>query len=123
MRRHQGIFPHLVRCVSPPDQGCGLDGLSGWPSLEQAVTLAADHLIHVQVSENYRGTPGTGQTQWDSLKRGLKDIHYQGAISIESFTPEIQELAGAVCIWKNLADNQDDFARDGLRFLKKLFND
>ncbi|PHN01749.1 sugar phosphate isomerase/epimerase family protein [Flavilitoribacter nigricans] len=90
--------------------------------IEQAFLTAGDKLIHVQVSENYRGTPGTGLTPWGALKSGLEKINYRGTISIESFTPEIKELAGAVCIWKNLADNQDDFASDGLQFLKQLFN-
>jgi len=90
--------------------------------LEAAITLAGDKLIHVQVSENYRGTPGTGQTPWNSFKAGLKKINYSGVVSIESFTPEIKELAGAVCIWRNLAESQDDFAQDGITFLKKLLN-
>ena len=90
--------------------------------LEAAITLAGDKLIHVQVSENYRGTPGTGQTPWNSFKAGLEKINYSGVVSIESFTPEIKELAGAVCIWKNLAESQDDFAQDGITFLKKLLN-
>lgn len=92
------------------------------PDLEKAITSAGDKLIHVQVSENYRGTPGTGQTPWESFKRGLERINYQGAVSIESFTPEVKELAGAVCIWKNLASDQDTFASDGLKFLKNLLN-
>ena len=91
-------------------------------NLEKAITTAGDKLIHVQVSENYRGTPGTGQTPWQSFKKGLEKINYQGVVSIESFTPEIKELAGAVCIWKNLADSQDSFASDGIAFLKKLLN-
>lgn len=89
--------------------------------IEQAFLTVGDALIHVQVSENYRGTPGTGLTPWEAFKKGIEKISYQGAISIESFTPEIKELAGAVCIWKNLADNQDDFAADGLTFLQQLF--
>lgn len=89
--------------------------------LETAVIAAGDKLIHVQVSENYRGIPGTGQTNWQSLKRGLDRIGYRGTVSIESFTPDIKELAGAVCIWKDLAESQDDFAINGLAFLKKLF--
>jgi D-psicose/D-tagatose/L-ribulose 3-epimerase len=89
-------------------------------NLEKAITTAGDKLIHVQVSENYRGTPGTGQTPWQSFKAGLEKINYQGAVSIESFTPEIKELAGAVCIWKNLAESQDGFASEGIAFLKKL---
>jgi D-psicose/D-tagatose/L-ribulose 3-epimerase len=90
-------------------------------NLETAVLTAGTDLIHVQVSENYRGTPGTGQTPWDSLKRGLVKINYQGAVSIESFTPEVKQLAGAVCIWRNLADSQDQFASQGVSFLKNLF--
>lgn len=90
--------------------------------LEHAITSVGDLLIHVQVSENYRGTPGTGQTPWHAFKSGLEKIRYKGAVSIESFTPEIKELAGAVCIWKNLASSQDDFAKEGNIFLKTLLN-
>jgi D-psicose/D-tagatose/L-ribulose 3-epimerase len=92
-------------------------------SLENAIVTAGNKLIHVQVSENYRGTPGTGQTNWDAIKRGLTRINYDGVVSIESFTPEIKELAGAVCIWKNLASNQDDFASEGFIFLKQLLKE
>jgi D-psicose/D-tagatose/L-ribulose 3-epimerase len=90
--------------------------------IEKAITLTGDKLIHVQVSENHRGIPGSGQTNWQSFRRGLANIGYQGAVCIESFTPDIKELAGAVCIWKNLADSQDGFAEEGIAFLKKLLN-
>jgi D-psicose/D-tagatose/L-ribulose 3-epimerase len=85
----------------------------------QAITKAGDYLIHMQVSENYRGTPGTGQTRWDHYRKGLELINYQGVVSIESFTPENHELAGAVCFWHPMAESQDAFATDGLKFLKK----
>ncbi len=86
-------------------------------NLAEAVKLVGDKLIHVQVSENHRGIPGTGQTRWNDLREGLEAVGYEGIVSIESFTPEIKELAGAVCIWKPFAENQDEFAREGLRFL------
>lgn len=92
------------------------------PDLERAVKLAGDKLIHVQIADNYRGTPGTGSVRWDLLSKGLKEINYGGVISIESFTPEIKELAGAVCIWRHLAPDQDQFASEGLAFMKKTFN-
>jgi D-psicose/D-tagatose/L-ribulose 3-epimerase len=88
--------------------------------LEQAIRLVGPRVLHVQVSENYRGTPGTGQTRWDSFKRGLDAIGYSGGVSIESFTPEIKELAGAVCFWRPMAASQDAFASDGLAFLRRL---
>jgi D-psicose/D-tagatose/L-ribulose 3-epimerase len=88
--------------------------------LEQAIRAVGPRVLHVQVSENYRGTPGTGQTRWDSFKRGLDAIGYAGGVSIESFTPEIKELAGAVCFWRPMAASQDAFASDGLAFLRRL---
>ena len=89
--------------------------------LKAAIECAGKHLLHVQVSENYRGAPGTGQTRWNEFKEGLEAISYRGVVSIESFTPHVQELAGAVCIWKPFAESQDAFASNGLRFLTELF--
>ncbi len=90
--------------------------------VEQAIITAGPKLIHVQVSENYRGTPGTGQTRWDAYYRGLEAIDYNGTVTIESFTPENKELAGTVCFWHPMADDQDEFAIDGLKFLKNWSN-
>jgi len=116
----------LVTDVNHPAAKVMLDGFHmaiEESNLESAITSVGQKLIHLQVSENYRGTPGTGQTSWHPLRQGLRNIGYKGVISIESFTPEIKELAGAVCIWKNLAPSQDAFAQNGLQFLKKLLND
>lgn len=90
--------------------------------IRAAINAAGDHLLHIQVSENHRGVPGTGLTPWGDFAEGVKDIQYQGTISIESFTPNNVELAGAVCIWKTMAESQDAFAREGLNFLRKLIN-
>ena len=49
---------------------------------------------------------------------GLEKINYNRTVTIESFTPENKELAGAVCFWHPMAENQDDFAIEGLSFLK-----
>lgn len=88
-------------------------------NLEEAVRTVGEKLVHVQVSENHRGIPGTGQTNWESFRQGLEAVGYRGVVSIESFTPHVQELAGAVCIWKSFAPTQDEFAERGLRFLKE----
>ena len=112
----------LIVDINEPQAKVVLDGFHmniEEPDLESAILRAGDKLIHVQVSENYRGTPGTGQTNWAAWKRGLEAIDYRGTISIESFTPQVKELAGAVCIWKPLVPSQDGFANEGLKFLKK----
>jgi D-psicose/D-tagatose/L-ribulose 3-epimerase len=113
----------LVADINHPAAKVLLDGFHmsiEEKNIEEAITTVGDKLIHVQVSENYRGIPGTGLTPWHMFKSGLKNIGYSGTVSIESFTPEIKELAGAVCIWKNLADSQDEFASQGIVFLKNL---
>jgi D-psicose/D-tagatose/L-ribulose 3-epimerase len=89
--------------------------------LEQAVCTAGARLFHMQVSENYRGTPGTGLTNWAALKRGLAAVKYQGGISIESFTTDNRQLADAVCFWTPKAESQDALASEGLAFLRGVF--
>ncbi|SHN35184.1 D-psicose/D-tagatose/L-ribulose 3-epimerase [Cyclobacterium lianum] len=111
----------LIADINHPAAKVLLDGFHmniEEPDIEKAIEQAGEKLIHVQVSENYRGTPGTGQTRWDAYKRGLEKVNYTGTVTIESFTPEIKELAGAVCIWRPLAESQDAFAADGYKFLK-----
>ncbi|WP_298708277.1 sugar phosphate isomerase/epimerase [Chitinophaga sp.] len=107
-----------------PSAGVGLDSFH--MSIEEkdpgeAIRTAGDWLVHVQVSENHRGIPGTGQTPWNSLRDAIREVGYKGVVSIESFTPDVVELAGAVCIWKQLAPDQDTFGREGIRFLQQLF--
>lgn len=114
----------LVRDINHPAAKVLLDGFHMTieeRNIREAINTVGDHLIHVQVSENHRGIPGTGLTPWNDFRDGLKDIGYEGAVVIESFTPEIKELAAAVCIWKTMAKSQDEFARQGLQHLKETF--
>ncbi|HLR37432.1 MAG TPA: sugar phosphate isomerase/epimerase family protein [Chitinophagaceae bacterium] len=111
----------LIRDINEAAVGIGLDMFHmniEEPDPEQAIIDAGDKLLHMQVSENFRGTPGTGSAPWEAYYAGLSEIGYKGIVSIESFAPANKELAAAVCIWKNLAADQDSFARDGNRFLK-----
>jgi D-psicose/D-tagatose/L-ribulose 3-epimerase len=41
---------------------------------------------------------------------------------IESFTSQVEGLAQAAAIWRPLAKTQDDLARDGLKFLRRLLS-
>jgi len=112
----------LIKDINHPAAKIMLDGFHmniEEKDIEKAIINSGDDLIHLQVSENYRGTPGTGSTPWDAYKKGLEAINYKGTVTIESFTPENKELAGAVCFWHPMAENQDGFASEGLLFLKK----
>ena len=116
----------LIKDINHPRAKICLDGFHmaiEEKNLIEAFSIAGDDLIHVQVSENYRGIPGTGTTNWNDFKLGIEKINYKGNIVIESFTPNNKSLAEAVSIWKPLAESQDSFAINGLKFLKKVFTE
>jgi D-psicose/D-tagatose/L-ribulose 3-epimerase len=85
-----------------------------------AIRLAGERLLHVHACENDRGVPGTGQVHWQAIAAALKEIHYNKAVVIESFTPAVKSIAQAVCIWREIAPSQDAIASQGLAFLHSL---
>ena len=87
-----------------------------------AIRQAGSRIFHVHACENDRGVPGTGQVNWPGVAQALKDVNYQGAVVIESFTPNVQSIARAVCIWRDIAPDQDSIATDGLAFLQGLMS-
>lgn len=86
-----------------------------------AIRRAGSRIYHVHACENDRGIPGTGQVNWTAVAQALQDVNYDGAVVIESFTPEVQSIARAVCIWRDIAPDQDSIAIEGLAFLQRLF--
>src|SRR6516225_8517556 len=54
-------------------------------SQAQAVASCASETIHVHISENDRGIPGTGQVDWNGVSSGLKETGYDGYLTIEAF--------------------------------------
>ncbi len=83
--------------------------------------LGKGMLCHFHACENDRGIPGTGHQDWIGIRDALRDIEYDGAAVIESFTPGTVEIAKAASIWRPLAPSQDELAAQGARFLRELF--
>ncbi len=114
----------LVRRVDHPNVGLCLDlfhlGIEE-KSLGHALRAAGHHLKHVQVAENDRGTPGSGQLGWIEFAGALKDIGYDGHVVIETFSDRVEAIARAAAIWRPLANDPDTLAREGLDFLRRLF--
>ena len=74
---------------------------------------------HFHASESDRGELGTGQVRWKKVFAALKDIHYDGWITIESFATGIVDLCAAACIWRPIYESADHLAIEGLAFLKR----
>lgn len=88
-------------------------------SIPDAIRAAGARLRHFHSCENDRGAPGSGHVEWDATFEALSDVNYDGLVVIESFTPEIREIARAVSAWRPVAKSGDDLAREGLKFLKQ----
>jgi D-psicose/D-tagatose/L-ribulose 3-epimerase len=88
-------------------------------SQAQAIETCAAETIHVHVSENDRGTPGTGQVDWEGYFSALKKTGYDGYYTIEAFGLALPALAAATRVWRRLFDDEMKLCRDGLAFIKK----
>ena len=74
---------------------------------------------HVHISENDRGTPGTGQVRWDEAFKTLKEIKYDGWMVIEAFGRALPDLAAATRVWRDLFPTAKEVYTDGLKMIKQ----
>jgi D-psicose/D-tagatose/L-ribulose 3-epimerase len=84
-----------------------------------AIASCAAETIHVHVSENDRGIPGTGQVRWDDYFAGLKKSGYNGYLTIEAFGRALPALAAATRVWRDLFPDAMGLCREGYSFIKK----
>lgn len=85
-----------------------------------AIRLVGDKLYHFHACGNDRGAPGADHIAWDEIIPALHEVNYDGALVIESFTPDNQTIARAAAIWRPLADTQEALAEEGLAFLRRV---
>ena len=84
-----------------------------------AVRTLAPVLAHVHISENDRGTPGTGGVNWDQSFNTLKEVGYDGWLVIEAFGRALPALAAATKVWRDLFPSPEEVYTQGLRFMKE----
>ena len=76
-------------------------------------------LGHVHISENDRGTPGTGQVNWCEAFTTLKKVGYDGWLVIEAFGRALPDLAAATKVWRDLFPTPKQVYVDGLKWIKQ----
>ncbi|MGB5554268.1 MAG: sugar phosphate isomerase/epimerase family protein [Flavobacteriaceae bacterium] len=87
-------------------------------SQAEALHTIAPVLKHVHISENDRGTPGSGQVNWTDVFNTLKEINYNGWLTIEAFSTIIPEFANAINVWRDY-DPAEEIYIKGYQFIKK----
>jgi D-psicose/D-tagatose/L-ribulose 3-epimerase len=76
-------------------------------------------LKHVHTCENDRGIPGSGHVEWKEVFRALRDLNYDGWLTIEGFGFAIKDLSAAAAIWRDIERTPESIAFEGVKFLKK----
>jgi D-psicose/D-tagatose/L-ribulose 3-epimerase len=115
----QGV--QLCRDIDRPNVGLLLDAFHmniEEKSLAEAIRVTGPFVRHFHACENDRGTPGSGHVEWSEVFAALDEIGYDHDVVIESFTPDITEIARAVSLWRPLAASPDALAGEGLAFLR-----
>jgi len=86
-------------------------------SQKEALECAAPFLKHVHLSENHRGIPGSGQVNWKEVYATLKEINYDGWVTIEAFSRIVPDFANAINVWRNYATAEEIYEQ-GYQFIK-----
>jgi D-psicose/D-tagatose/L-ribulose 3-epimerase len=88
--------------------------------LGRAIRRAGRHIKHVHTCENDRGTPGKGHIGWREVFDALRDIGYDGWLTIESFGFALGDLSAAAAIWRDIEPTgPESIAWDGITFLRQ----
>jgi D-psicose/D-tagatose/L-ribulose 3-epimerase len=114
----------FVRRVKHPSLGMMYDTFHA--NIEEkdppaALAAAREHLIHFHISENDRGTPGSGHVQWRETFKTLRQIGYDGWLTIEAFSRVLPELAAATRVWRDFFPSQEDVYQRGLQFIRTMW--
>jgi D-psicose/D-tagatose/L-ribulose 3-epimerase len=95
----------LVRAVGRPNYGYLFDTFHTNIEEKDAVAALADtmpHVRHIHISENDRGTPGTGHAPIRQTIRTAKAAGYDGWLTVEAFGHALPDIAAATRVWRPL---------------------
>jgi D-psicose/D-tagatose/L-ribulose 3-epimerase len=90
-------------------------------SITNAIKAGGAHINHVHISANDRGTPGEDHVLWEENFAALKEIGYDGWMTIESFGSWLPDIARATCIWRSMAPGAEHVATEGLKHIHKMW--
>ena len=86
--------------------------------VDDAIRATGRHLVHFHCDENDRGVPGSGHVAWDEIFDALRDIGYDGWLTLEMFVAADLAVSSDLAIWRQIEPEPTQAARQGLAFLR-----
>ncbi|MCU0909403.1 MAG: sugar phosphate isomerase/epimerase [Rhodobacteraceae bacterium] len=111
----------LVQAVGRPNYGYLFDTFHANIEEKDAVAALAATLpqvAHIHISENDRGTPGSGHAPIAAAIRAAQAGGYVGWLTIEAFGQALPDIAAATRVWRPLFDSDDQLFTEGLRTIR-----
>jgi D-psicose/D-tagatose/L-ribulose 3-epimerase len=87
--------------------------------LGEAIRFIAPRLGHFHISENDRGTPGSGHVPWDETFAALAEVGYKGWLTIEGFTRNDPDFANAIGVWREFSAPWE-MAENGYKLIREM---
>ncbi len=84
----------------------------------KAIEFIAPRLGHFHISENDRGTPGSGHVNFDETFSALAKVGYKGWLTIEGFTRNDPDFANSIGVWRNFSEPWD-MAEGGYKLIRE----
>ncbi len=113
----------LVRAVAHPNVRAALDTHHAHieeNDVADAITASSETLGHVQLSENHRGTPGTGQVDFPRVLATLDTIGYAGWLVVEAFSRHDPAFGSALRIWRPLDRGAEEVIAAGAAVVRGM---
>ena len=115
----------LVKEVDQPHYGYLFDSFhtnieekAPWDALRKH----AKYMSHVHVSENDRGTPGHGHIDFAKMFAVLREVEWDGWLTVEAFGQALPDIAAATKVWRPLFDNDEQLAQDALKLVRETWD-
>lgn len=111
----------MVNDINLPSVGCMGDTFHmniEETNIGDALRAVGDKLYYLHIADSNRAAPGRGHVDFEEVKQALKDINYEGWIAMEILPAKADPFSGARC-----EEFYDQYSRESIEFLKKLFHD
>ncbi len=107
--------PHLKILLDTFHMNIEEDGI------RESILTAGDKLAHLHLGEPNRRAPGRGRFPWDEFCDALKEIGYDGSMSMEPFLRTAGQIGRDIAVYRDLSEgvDLDEEAGRAVRFLRE----
>lgn len=114
----------IVNKVDLPSVGCMADTYHmniEEDNIADAIRLTGDKLFYVHVADSNRKAPGRGHIDFKAFAKALKDIDYNGTLSMELLPAAADPFM--VLEGEGSPEFYDQYTKESIQFLKNLFKE